>query len=114
MLLFMMQPDLKDRNKLGQAVCRFDQPRDRAVDMAAICSDFKGARARDQAALRPRLAWTGRHIIRIEEIGEALIEDAIIFGVRAEQKLFKKPADMGAMPLGWARVRHGLNDLVFG
>src|SRR5262249_31909853 len=114
MLLFVMQPDLKDRNKLGQVACRFDQPHDRAIDMAAIRGDLIGARARYQAARRRGLAWTGRQIIRIEEIGEALIEDAIIFGGGAEKKLFKKPADMGAMPFGWACVRNGLNALVFG
>src|SRR5215471_21274547 len=82
--------------------------------MTAISGDFIGARTRDQAALRPRLAWTGRHIIGIVEVGEALIESAIVLGVGPKQELLEKPAGMGAMPFGRARVRHGLNDLVFG
>ena len=98
MLLFVMQPDLDDRRDLGQVVCRLDQPRDRVVDVTTISSDLIGAGARDQAALRPRVAWTGRDIIGIVKIGEALVEDAIILGARPEQELFKKPADMGAMP----------------
>ena len=114
MLLFVMQPDLDDRSELGQVVCQLDEPRDRVVDMTAISGDFIGARTRDQTALRPRVAWTGRYIIGIVEIGEALVEGAIILGVGPEQKLLEKPAGMGAMPLGWARVRHRLHDLVFG
>src|SRR6516162_5112040 len=100
MLLFVMQPDLNDRSELGQVVCRLDQPRDRLVDMTAISGDLSGARTRDQATLRPRVAWTGGHIIGIVEIGEALIEGAIILGVQPEQELLKKPAHMGAMPFG--------------
>src|SRR5215470_17943370 len=103
MLLFVMQPDLDRRSELGQIVCRLDQPRDRVIDMTAISGDFIGARTRDQATLRPRLAWTGRHIIGIVEIGETLVEGPIILGVGPEQELFKKPADVGAMPFGRAR-----------
>src|ERR1700739_4606982 len=109
MLLLMMQPDRDDRSKLGQVVCRFDEPDHRVVDMATISGDFIGARTRDQAALRPRVARAGRHIIGIVEIGEALVESAIIRGVGPEQELFKKPADMGAMPFCWASLRHGLD-----
>src|SRR5262252_48554 len=112
MLLFVMQSDLDDRSELGQVICGFDQPRHRIIDMTAISGDFIGARTGDQATLRSRLAWTGRYVIGIVEISEALVEGPIILGVGPEQELFKKPAGMGAMPFGRARVGHGLNDLV--
>src|SRR5215468_7448960 len=114
MLLFMMQSDLDDRSELGQTVCRLDQPRDRVIDMTAISGDFIGARTRDQAALRPRLAWTGRHIIGIVEVGEALIESVMFPGEGPQKDLPKNPPGRGGVPLGGVWAGKELNARVLG
>src|SRR5262249_40605215 len=114
MLLLVMQPELDDGSKLGKVVGGCDQPRDRVIDVTTISGDFSGARTRDQAPLRARLTRPGRHVVGIVKIGEALVERPIIAGMRREQELLKKPADMSAMPFGRARLPHRLHDLVLG
>ncbi len=112
-LLLVIEPDLDDRNEFGEIGRGFDQLRHRAIDMRAISGDLGRARPRHQAALRPRGARAGRDVIRVVQIGEALIERAIIFDIGLEQKLLEKPGDVGAMPLGRARIGHRLDDLIF-
>jgi hypothetical protein len=41
---------------------------------------------------------------------EGLVSGAMI----AEQELLEKPGGMGAVPFRGARIRHGLNELIFG
>ena len=83
----------------------FDQLRHRGIDMRAISGRLGDARPRDQAALRPRVPRTGRHVIGVEQIGEALIERAIGRRKRPQQKLLEEPRDMRAMPLRRTGVR---------
>ena len=41
------------------------------------------------------------------------IKSAELAGERFEEERLKKPAGVGKMPLGWTRVRHGLDPVVF-
>ena len=82
--------------------------------MRAEGGDLLAVRPRDQPALRPRVARAGRHIIRVEQIGEPLVEDAIAGKVRDQQELLEEPGGMRAMPLGRAGIRHRLHELVLG
>ena len=84
MLLFMMQPDFHDWKDPFGFRRGFDQPRHGGIDMGAIGDCLGNARPRDQAALRPRLPRTGRHIIGVEQEREALVERPIIRRERAQ------------------------------
>ena len=55
----------------------------------------------------------GGDVIGVEQEREALIELAIARVVWLQQELLEEPGGVGAMPFGWARVRHRLNLLVF-
>ena len=80
MLLLVIEPDLDDRNDLRQrrVVRALDQRLDRAIDMRAIGRDLLRVRPRDQPALGPRVPRARRDVIGIEQIGEALVERAIV------------------------------------
>ena len=116
MLLLVMQTDFEDADHLRQ-ISVFgtgEQALDRLVDMAPECGHIVAIGARDQPALRPRVTRAGSDVIRVEEIGEALIEDAIPRKVRNEQELLQEPAGMRAVPFGRARIGHRLHHLVLG
>src|SRR5215210_5660266 len=80
--------------------------------MGAIGGDLAGIGPGNKAALRPIVTRAGRHVIRVEEVGEARIERLVAGTVGTEQELLEEPGGVGAVPLGRARVRHGLDDLV--
>ena len=84
------------------------------VDVGAKRGDALAVRPRDEPALGPRVAWPGRHIVRVEEIGEPLIEDAIADKMRQQEKLLEEPGGMRPVPLGRARIRHRLHHLILG
>ena len=91
-----------------------EQPLDRGIDMGAKARDLRAVRARDQAAARARVTRSGRDVIRVEEMGETLIEDAVARQVRQQQKLLEEPGRVRAMPLGRAGIGHRLHLLVLG
>jgi hypothetical protein len=65
MLLLVMQADF-DNFEYPRCIRRRnlpDQPLDRRIDMGAIGRDVLTIGTRDQTALRPRMPWTGGHII---------------------------------------------------
>jgi hypothetical protein len=55
----------------------------------------------------------GGDVIRIEQIGEPLVEDAVSGKMREQEKLLEEPRRMRAMPLGRAGIGHRLHHLVF-
>src|SRR5215472_1410300 len=57
---------------------------------------------------------SGRDIVRVEERGEAFVEDAIAGELRQQEKLLEEPARMRAVPLDRARIGHRLHDLILG
>src|SRR3954452_18105767 len=81
--------------------------------MGAERGDLGCIRPRHHAPVRPRVARPGGDVIGVEQKGELLVEAAITGQMRGEQESFEKPSRMRAVPFGWARVRHGLDDLVF-
>src|SRR5215831_20558162 len=101
MLLLVVETDLEDAHHLGQLriAGASEQAFDSRVDMSAKRGDALAVRPRDEPALGPRVAWPSRHIVRVEEIGEALIEDAIAGEMRQQEKLLEEPGRMRAVPL---------------
>ncbi len=81
--------------------------------MGAIAGDLGGVGPGDEAALGSRVPRAGRHVIGIEKEGEAFVESTVGGRVRLEQELLEEPGRVGAVPLGRARVRHRLHDLIF-
>src|SRR5262249_9089293 len=86
----------------------------RRIDMRAVSRGFGYAWARDQAALRAGVTRACRHIIRIEEIRETVVERTIGRRELPQQELLEKPGDVSAMPLRRTGVGHGLDRLVLG
>src|SRR5438477_2968449 len=58
--------------------------------------------------MRPELL-----VIGIEKLLEGRIKAFVAGNVLAQNESFEKPSGMREMPLGWARIRHGLQHLVF-
>ena len=116
MLLLVMDADLEDARHLGQLriVGAGEQAFYSLVDMGAKRGDLFAIRPRDEPALGPRVARPSRHIVRVEEIGEPLIEDAIAGKMRPQEKLLEEPGRMRAVPLGRARIGHRLHHLILG
>ena len=116
MLLLVIETDLDDlQHPLEiRRTSTSNQLEHRRIDVGAILRDLVGARPGNEAALRPRMTRSRGNVIRIEQIGEALVEDPVIMCVRLQQELLEKPGRMRAVPLDRARVRHRLHDLVLG
>ena len=70
--------------------------------------------ARDQTALRPRVAGADTVVIRVEQDPEGGRKRRKTRLVRLQHKGFKKPGGVGQMPFGRAGVGHGLGGAVFG
>ena len=115
MLLLVIEPDLEDAGDLGPhlGVGLLDQRPDCGIDMRAILGDLGGVRARDQAALGPRVARSGGDVVGIEQEGEAFVVDLVVRHVRLQQKGLEEPGRVRAMPFRRTRVRHRLDDLIF-
>src|ERR1700677_4251529 len=56
---------------------------------------------------------TGRHVIGIEEIRIGGMRRSIARRSQSQNKGFEKPTRVCQMPLRWAHIRHGLNDVIF-
>ena len=116
-LLLVMQPDLQDAQHLGKLRpldARQQQPLDSRIDVGAKRRHAFAVRPREEAAPWPRVARASRHIVRIEEIGELRIEDAVAGKMRHEEELLEEPGRVRPVPLGRARIRHRLHHLVLG
>ena len=113
-LLLVMEPDLENPQDLRKLAILGPgkQPLDRRIDVGAEGRDVLAVRPREQPPSRPRMTRASRHIIGVEKIGEALIEDAIAGQMRHQQELLEKPGRMRAMPFGRARIGHRLHHLI--
>ena len=116
MLLLVMQAELEQRGRPapGRGVGGFGKARHRGVDMVAIGADDIDRRARQEAALGPRMARPHRLVIGVEQIGEGRVEHAILPGERAEDEGLEKPAGVRQMPFCRAGIGHRLDRLVLG
>ena len=115
MLLLVVKAKLDERRRLAphRIADRVGKPQHRGGDVIAIGADRIDCRARQEAALRPRVARSDRLVIGIEQIRESRVEDAIARIERSENKSFEKPAGMGQMPFCRADIGHRLDRLVF-
>jgi len=86
---------------------------DRFIDVCPIGPHLRHIGPREHATLRARMPRASRHVVGVEQIRELRIEDLIARQMRHQQKLFKKPGRVGAMPLRRAGIGHRLNNLVF-
>src|SRR5262249_13102239 len=79
MLLLGMQPDLEDARDLCElgvgSTC--NEALDRGIDVGAVCADLVAVWPGEEPAPRPRMTRPSRHIVRVEEKGEPLVEDPI-------------------------------------
>src|SRR6516165_1352525 len=82
--------------------------------MRAIGGDGCAIRPRDEAAHGTRVARSGRNVVRVKKISEAFVKSAISGKMRRQQKLLEEPCGIRAVPLGRARIRHGLHALILG
>ena len=82
-----------------------------AVHGTPIRRDLVGAGPRQDPTPRTRMTWTDRVIVRVEEVAIVLVDGG--HPRWSEQELLEEPAGVGTMPLGRARIWHGLQLLVF-
>src|SRR3954471_16497029 len=82
--------------------------------MRTIRRDLGGVRPRDQSALWPCMALPGGDIVRVEQEGEALIENLVSRHVRLDEKRLKEPGRVRAVPFCRTRIRHRLDGLILG
>jgi len=75
MLLLVLNPELEQgcRRPPGFPGSCFDKPSHRGADVIAIGSNDIDRRARQQPALRSRVPWADRLVIRIEKIGKSRV-----------------------------------------
>src|SRR5262249_43001568 len=116
MLLLVMQPDRENAHDLRELGVRsaVEQSLDRSIDVCAERGDLGAARTGQKPALRACVTWSGRDVIRVEEISVALVKDAIAGEMWHQQELFEEPGGVRAMPFGRAGIGHGLHDLILG
>ncbi len=116
MLLLVVQADLQDAQHLRQRrrVGARQQALDRLVDMRPEGGDLRTVRPGQEAAQRARMPGTGGHIVGIEQVAEAGVEDRVARQMRQQQELLEEPGGMRPMPLGGAGIGHRLHDLVLG
>src|SRR3954471_15555909 len=80
--------------------------------MRTIRRDLGGVRPRDQSALWPCMALPGGDIVRVEQEGEALVENLVSGHVRLDEKRLKEPGRVRAVPFCRTCVRHRLDRLI--
>jgi hypothetical protein len=89
MLLLVMEADLENAQHLREH--RFlgtrKQPANAFIDMRAERGDLLAARPCQEPAARPRVTRSGRHVVRVEEISEPLVEQLIAGEPRDQQEL---------------------------
>src|ERR1700712_6134766 len=90
-----------------------DECHHRRVDMLPVGGDFLRAGAGQMSALVTGMAWAGADIIGIEQEGIIGMKRLVAIAMFAEQELLEEPGGMGAVPFGWAGVRHRLDQLIF-
>ena len=88
------------------------QAQQRGVDMFAVTPHLVERWPRQQSALRSRMPWAERFVIRIEEVGVVRVEWRVASRVAGEHDGLEEPGRVRDVPLGRARVRHGLQGLI--
>ena len=113
MLLLVIDADL---DETAHFIFGFDAAREEvdegAIDMVAVGEHFGMGRARQQAAVRARMARAEGFVIGIEAKGETLVEAAIGRQMTGEHEGLEEPGHMREMPFGRAGVGHRLDGLI--
>ena len=86
-----------------------DRAQQRIVDRAAPGPNLVERRPRDHPAARARMPLALALIIGIEEIGVAVVVEAIARQMIAQHEGLEEPGGVGEMPFGWRDVGHGLD-----
>ena len=106
MLLLVVEAELDQRQR-GSAKPR-QRRRNGLVDMGATGEDLVQARAAEHAAARARVALALALVIGIEQIGPALVAQAIAGDMVAQDEGLEEPAGVGEVPFGRRGVGHRL------
>ena len=86
---------------------------DRLVDAGAEVPDLRHRRAGDEPALRPRLPWADRLVVRVEQEAEHRLRRGVA-GQPAQHELLEEPRGVCPVPRRGAGRGHRLGDLVLG
>ncbi len=111
MLLLVIDAELDKFRRLRRK-WRVEQAVERLIDRSAIGAHLMAGGPREQSALRPRVPGADALVIGIEAVLEALVEHAIAGQEALQHESLEEPGGVGEMPLGRARIVHGLDDLV--
>ena len=111
MLLLVIDAELDQLRRPGLKAT-LAKPLECRVDMLAIGAHLIGGGPRQKPALAARLPRPDALVIGVEAIFEALVEDAVALEEGLEHERLEEPGGVGEMPLGWACVVIGLDDLV--
>lgn len=110
-LLLVMQTQL---DALGKGVRQrpLQQRAHRRVDVPAIGADLVAPRARQHAALGPRMSRADRVVVRIDQHAERGVKGPVVRRVRLQHEGLEEPRRVREVPLHGARVGHRLDRAV--
>ena len=105
-----------ERDKEGDLVggASVEQALHSDVDVLPVVGDLGDARAGDDAALVPRLPVPDSVVVRVEQVAERIVVEAVAAVLRREDEGLEEPGRVRPVPLRRARVGHRLHGLVFG
>lgn len=113
-LLLVVEPQFQQGVESRVAGLAGDQRVHGFVHMLAVAQYLGQVRAREQAALRPRMARADGVVVGVEQHAVAGMEGAIARRMAAQQEGLEEPGGVRQMPFDGAAVRHGLRLAVFG
>ncbi len=113
MLLFVVDPQFDDIERLVVGMIAGQKGVQRLIDMGSVGAHVVGAGAREQAATRARVPLALAFIVGVETVGVIFIEERVVGIQLRQQKCLEEPGRVSQMPFGRARVVHGLDNLVF-
>jgi hypothetical protein len=113
-LLLVLQSELDERLGLGAQAGSAEQRDHGPVDIVAVGDHLGQGRAREHAALGPRMPRADRVVVGVVQHAVRRLEYPIAGQVRLEHESLEEPGGVGEMPLHRARVRHRLDCAVLG
>jgi hypothetical protein len=112
-LLLVVEAQLDAGESFGTAVRLVEEPVHALVDRVAEGADLVQGGARQGAAAGARLPRPHRLVVGVEEVRVTLVHHAVAGHVPRQHEGLEEPRRVGQVPLRRARVRHGLDELVF-
>src|SRR3954447_23125995 len=113
-LLLVIDADLNEPCHLPGGIDAACEERVQAlIDMRAVGENLGIGGPRQERAFRPRLPLALAFVIRIEAEIEFRVENPVARQMMLQDESLEEPGDVRQMPLGRARVLHGLDDLIF-